>query len=164
MVQALMARLDSPFPVDSMEAGEWMDRLRSVPTIGNHVDLRPLQDYATRSSGSVSTMRACRPGAVLGDTNMLLRIKFASSGGAIYVDEWRGVLGMGRAQGVQRLGQSYRGEMIDVLKEIVADPLAALKAFAAKTSKCGVCGRDLTDPPSVTRGIGPDCAARLGLI
>lgn len=30
--------------------------------------------------------------------------------------------------------------------------------------RCGCCGRTLTTPDSLTRGIGPECASRLGLL
>jgi hypothetical protein len=38
-----------------------------------------------------------------------------------------------------------------------------LRAYGMASGKCGICGRKLTTPESIKRGIGPDCAARLGL-
>jgi hypothetical protein len=32
----------------------------------------------------------------------------------------------------------------------------------AASSRCSICGRDLTDPDSIAKGIGPDCLAMLG--
>lgn len=40
-------------------------------------------------------------------------------------------------------------------------PLADVEVWHDGT--CGRCGRDLTDPVSVARGIGPECAERMGL-
>lgn len=36
-----------------------------------------------------------------------------------------------------------------------------LKADYAEADRCGRCGRELTDPESIARGIGPECAGRL---
>lgn len=36
-------------------------------------------------------------------------------------------------------------------------------AYGMFTGKCGICGRPLTDPESVGRGIGPDCLGKLAV-
>jgi len=41
----------------------------------------------------------------------------------------------------------------------IADPLAAAVATGKLTGRCCCCGRELTDPVSVERGIGPICEA-----
>ena len=41
------------------------------------------------------------------------------------------------------------------------DHMAALAAYGRKTGVCAVCGRRLSNPASVARGIGPVCATRL---
>lgn len=43
-----------------------------------------------------------------------------------------------------------------------ADPQAATIRFGRMTGCCGCCGRQLVDPESVARGIGPICAERYG--
>lgn len=43
------------------------------------------------------------------------------------------------------------------IPEILAAPEEAGKDFARETGRCYICGRLLTDPVSVSRGIGPDC-------
>lgn len=48
------------------------------------------------------------------------------------------------------------------LDVIEADPVAALKAHGIATGSCGCCSRELTDPESIARGIGPICWARGG--
>ncbi len=48
-------------------------------------------------------------------------------------------------------------EMID------SDPRAALQKFGIDTGICGICGRTLTDPASISAGIGPICAAKWGV-
>lgn len=50
----------------------------------------------------------------------------------------------------------------EALDAIEADPVEALKAHGIDTGSCGCCGRELTDPGSIKRGIGPICWARGG--
>lgn len=50
---------------------------------------------------------------------------------------------------------------VEILK-VCADPLAAAVAFGKKYGKCSICKRDLSDPVSIERGIGPICAERMG--
>ena len=42
---------------------------------------------------------------------------------------------------------------------VISDPLAAAVAFGKTTGRCCCCGRELTDPVSVEKGIGPICEA-----
>lgn len=48
------------------------------------------------------------------------------------------------------------------LVEVATDPLGAAIAYGRLTGNCACCGRGLTDPESVARGIGPVCAANYG--
>ena len=54
-------------------------------------------------------------------------------------------------------------DVVDTLKALDADPEAEWKVQGIRTGECGICGRELTDPVSVERGIGPVCASRVGL-
>lgn len=45
-----------------------------------------------------------------------------------------------------------------------ADPFAAAVAHGKRTGQCSCCGRQLTDPESIARSIGPICAANWGLM
>jgi hypothetical protein len=73
--------------------------------------------------------------------------------------------------GTQRPGGEYVGTNADLLRAILDDPEAALRAYGRITSTCGVCGRALEsdgaayadDWASVDEGVGPICAMRLGL-
>jgi Family of unknown function (DUF6011) len=53
--------------------------------------------------------------------------------------------------------------IIDALSEFGDDAVGTLAAFGKTTGVCGCCGRTLTDPLSVQRGIGPICWGRLGV-
>ena len=50
----------------------------------------------------------------------------------------------------------------EVLAAIRADVKGAAVLYGEKLERCGICGRSLTHPESRTRGIGPDCAERMG--
>lgn len=56
-----------------------------------------------------------------------------------------------------------RGERESILAAIAADPEAALLRYGREIGACGHCGRTLTDEDSRARGIGPVCAAKLGI-
>ena len=49
----------------------------------------------------------------------------------------------------------------EILATILADPLAAMKAYGDITGTCAVCGRKLECPVSVRFGIGPVCLNRM---
>jgi hypothetical protein len=49
----------------------------------------------------------------------------------------------------------------DVIKA-AADPLAAAIAYGKQFGECAICARELTDPVSIERGIGPICAGKFG--
>jgi hypothetical protein len=46
------------------------------------------------------------------------------------------------------------------LDKIAADPLGEARLFGMRTGNCACCGRELTDPVSIDKGIGPVCEAK----
>jgi hypothetical protein len=46
------------------------------------------------------------------------------------------------------------------LEEFEKDPLGAAMKYGKLAGRCCSCGRDLTDPESIERGIGPVCATK----
>jgi hypothetical protein len=56
--------------------------------------------------------------------------------------------------------QLYR-QVVEEVRTFLADPGAA---FARSSDSCGCCGKELTDPVSQGRGIGPECAKRLAYL
>jgi hypothetical protein len=50
----------------------------------------------------------------------------------------------------------------ECLAAIREDASAACSAYGFHSGRCGICGRVLSDPESVKRGIGPDCAVKYG--
>lgn len=53
-------------------------------------------------------------------------------------------------------------EQIDRITTVSRDPLAAAIAHGHATGNCAICSKHLSDPDSVTRGIGPVCAKKFG--
>lgn len=58
-----------------------------------------------------------------------------------------------------RLAGVSPSAILNALLAIETDPEAALAREGQATGTCGCCGRTLTDPVSVARGIGPICIA-----
>lgn len=46
------------------------------------------------------------------------------------------------------------------LKKIAADPLGEARLYGMRTGTCACCGRELTDPKSIDKGIGPICESK----
>lgn len=55
-----------------------------------------------------------------------------------------------------------RARVAKIVGEIANDPQAASARYGHEIGACGICGRTLTDPESIERGIGPVCAGKLG--
>ena len=49
-----------------------------------------------------------------------------------------------------------------ILSQIAVDPQRAMLDYGQQIGSCGHCGRTLTNPESIERGIGPICAERMG--
>lgn len=69
--------------------------------------------------------------------------------------------------GVQKVSQSENFRTwsnfthhADDMRYILANPAGAAKLYAVESQHCYVCGKKLTDPESIRRGIGPDCFAQ----
>ena len=72
--------------------------------------------------------------------------------------------GYGTKFGSQRPGSGeYHGDALDLIESIVANPVGALAAYGHLTGTCSICRRPLEDEVSLDRGIGPVCAAKVGL-
>ena len=56
--------------------------------------------------------------------------------------------------------KSDKSALIVLINEIESDPLAAAQKYGKLSGRCCSCGRDLTDPESIERGIGPICAEK----
>jgi len=49
----------------------------------------------------------------------------------------------------------------NMMKQLNTAPEATFAHYGLETGECGICGKTLTDPESIARGIGPVCNSRL---
>lgn len=81
--------------------------------------------------------------------------------GAIYVMQGEDYLG--RVDGGRFVRSAICGvEREQAIVAVATDPAAAAKAYGLRTGSCSCCGRTLTDPESIERGIGPICETKFG--
>jgi hypothetical protein len=63
---------------------------------------------------------------------------------------------------LRRLDDEGRLNVTVALGRIEDDPAGTIAAHGKATGSCGCCGRELTDPESIERGIGPVCITQAG--
>lgn len=104
-----------------------------------------------------------RPALRIDDIKVSLAPAGGKNAGHLYVkldDDYQGKIDPDGKWFAIRDADATIGER---LEEIAADPLAAAVFHGKRTGNCACCGRELTDPKSVERGIGPICADKWGL-
>ena len=62
----------------------------------------------------------------------------------------------------QGLDSRLSDDVKAVLNEAAKDPLSVAIRYGKESGECSCCGRELTDPQSIERGIGPICATKYG--
>jgi hypothetical protein len=83
--------------------------------------------------------------------------------GALYVVDRAMDLYLGKVQdGKFYASRDCREDQRIEVVSLMADPMGHAEAFGKLTGNCCICSRELTDPMSVARGIGPVCAERFG--
>lgn len=68
------------------------------------------------------------------------------------------------ASGV-RLWRNHKNDarLAEAVAVLVGDPIAAVKAYALVSGRCGYCNLTLTTPASIDAGCGKDCADKHGI-
>ena len=56
-----------------------------------------------------------------------------------------------------------RPNIHSIERERLTEALAGIGSVLAPGTTCSSCGRELTDPESIERGVGPDCAERMAV-
>lgn len=92
----------------------------------------------------------------------ILRDRFAPSNLAVLDDDEGFVGKITGDQFAAHKGKLRAGYDYSKLEALFADFHAAVKQYGKLTNTCGCCGRHLTDPISVERGIGPICEKHYG--
>ena len=97
----------------------------------------------------------------LADFTFSLAKATSKNAGAIYVKdggEYLGKIAGGKFFAVRECGAEREAKVA----EVASKPADAAVAYGRMTGSCACCGRELTDPESVARGIGPVCATHFG--
>lgn len=100
-------------------------------------------------------------GIAANQLRLVVKLKFNPNNGTISVHSGHFYAGRITTDGVFHsvLGQctpQWRA-VTDMLFNADADPLKAAGQYGIKSGSCGCCNRELTDPVSIARGIGPIC-------
>jgi hypothetical protein len=144
-----------PRTMTQAEASEWIEALKKLPRKGGATD------------GDFKVLASKVPGgryAVTGEdgTTDFYRVDKPTEG------KWKGYtfvkLGLGGPHGgeLEWKRVSFKNTAT-ILGKIAEDgPEAAAKRFGKEIGRCGMCGRTLTNPDSIERGIGPVCAGNSG--
>lgn len=104
-----------------------------------------------------------RPRLRIGALKFSLAPENGRNAGYVYVKNVDGTY-LGKLSPSGQWSRSYECASVqaDEVAAIGRDPLGALVAHGHRTGNCGICNRRLSDPESVTRGIGPICAEKYG--
>lgn len=119
---------------------------------------------ASRIRASFEAARASglrRPRVTIGGFEFSLAPDHGRNPGAIYVKDNGEYVGKVLGNDFQP-ARGFNPERAAALQSVFADPAAAARAHGLQTGECSCCGRTLTDPESVRRGIGPICEGRFG--
>ena len=100
--------------------------------------------------------------ALLGGTDMKLTPApmTGKNGGCLYVKVAGEYAGKITPDGKFLAGWGGKIDVEEDLKKIAADPLGEARLYGRRTGTCACCGRTLTDPVSIEKGIGPVCESR----
>lgn len=133
--------------LDKRQASLWITKLKGMPRKAGtrEADIHPMPDvpagrYAiTGEDGTTDFYRVDKPtdGRWKGYTFVKLQLS----------DDY------------QRLSREVSRTVLRKIAE--AGPEAASKRYGIELGHCGVCGRTLTNPDSIERGIGPVCAGKM---
>lgn len=153
--------------LDTREASRQIDRLKAV------VQAQAIDAAAAPDPGTVT------PATPFGTTTVTMaspapvRQPYPVVAAGCYAVEIDGVLRFYRVtksdDGSRTFAKRYvsdslvrihAGEQVRALRLIEADVQTAQMTYARETTRCFTCGRRLTDPESMERGQGPDCAGR----
>lgn len=121
--------------------------------------LKPLEDAFNHAL----SLGARRAAMVVGNLRFSLAGAQSANPGAIYAKERDSGLYLGKfAQGRFFRARDCSDAHQDLLLDIAKDPLTKAIEHGRMTGECALCARELTDPESIDRGIGPVCAKKFG--
>jgi hypothetical protein len=149
--QEILAQVNG---LSKRNASRWIERLKELP-FGNKAGelVEDIRDLAPK----VPAGRYAVTGA--DGTTDFYRVDKPTKG------KWQGYtfvqLGLGGGYGEPNWERTSRKVTASILAKIIeAGPEAASKRYGKELGHCGCCGRTLTNPDSIERGIGPVCAGK----
>lgn len=151
-------------PLTQRLVSQAIDALKASPWKPRPVAASEMPPMVTTNEVDLSAVPAGKYGVPGSDTRLKVSIQKPTTG------TWRGwtfvsdaaEYGYGRKYGSAKPGQHYRGDIVEALRTIAADPRAAMAEYGRLTNHCGRCGRKLEDEVSVAQGIGPVCITKMG--
>jgi hypothetical protein len=86
----------------------------------------------------------------------------SANAGCLYVKAGETYLGKVTPAGKFFASRDCSPEQAAEVARVLIDPMGEAVAHGKRTGSCAICARELTDPVSVERGIGPICAENFG--
>lgn len=150
----MLVRLDAN-KVSKSLASDWITRLLDKPKRAGHVATPislpdvPAGRYAlTGADGTTDFYKVDRPTKGKWEGYTFVKLLVANGGFGDDMDE-------------QRLSKANTQTILQRIVDAGIED--ALARYGHEIGDCGLCGRTLTDPVSIERGIGPVCAGKNGL-
>lgn len=98
----------------------------------------------------------------VGETQFSCAKVTSANAGCLYVKAGETYLGKVTPAGKFFASRDCSPEQAAEVARVLIDPMGEAVAHGKRTGSCAICARELTDPVSVERGIGPICAERFG--
>lgn len=102
------------------------------------------------------------PKVRVGETQFSCAKATSANAGCLYVKSGETYLGKVTPAGKFFASRDCTAEQAAEVARVLIDPMGEAVAHGKRTGSCAICARELTDPVSIERGIGPICAERFG--
>lgn len=102
------------------------------------------------------------PKVRVGETQFSCAKVTSANAGCLYVKSGDTYLGKVTPAGKFFASRDCSPEQAAEVARVLIDPMGEAVAHGKRTGSCAICARELTDPVSIERGIGPICAERFG--
>ena len=102
------------------------------------------------------------PKVRVGETQFSCAKVNSANAGCLYVKSGETYLGKVTPAGKFYASRDCSAEQAAEVARVLTDPMGEAVAHGKRTGSCAICARELTDPVSIARGIGPICAEKFG--
>lgn len=145
---------------DTARQAQQVERTVAAPTI----DVAPIERAFNKASAALRSPKlhldsfTIKHAPATGKNPGALYVTDSTKTGPDGKPEYLGKIVGGKFLAMRSCGPERQAAVL----KAAADPEAATIRYGRLTGRCGCCNRDLTDPVSVERGIGPICAEKYG--